>query len=301
MSVEQAGTVVRRYFEQINDRNVAVLDELLSPNYVDHTPLPFPVPAGRDGTSQVAHAALRATPDGWHQVRGQVADADLVMTLIHAGGTFQEALYNLQPTGGPISMSGIALHRVSEGRLVEHWGISDFAGLFQQIGLLPGPAQHAPAPPPAPPARSGRAPSREEAAQLMQRFVQVLNESDLAIADEILAPDFYANFIGVPPMTDRESWKQFVMGFLAAFTEFHLGVEHTLYDGEWSGAHWSWTARHTGEFMGIPATDRRVQVQGMGLYRILDGRIVEENVIEDMMAILVQLGVAPAPPAAVPI
>ena len=76
MSVEQAGTVVRRYFEQINDRNVAVLDELLSPNYVDHTPLPFPVPAGRDGTSQVAHAALRATPDGWHRIRAQVADGD---------------------------------------------------------------------------------------------------------------------------------------------------------------------------------------------------------------------------------
>jgi steroid delta-isomerase-like uncharacterized protein len=298
MSTEDSRALVRRYFEEINNRNLAVLDEVLSAEYVDHTPLPFPVPPGRDGTRQVAHSALRATPDGWHRIKGQVADGEYVMTLIEAGGTFKEALYDLQPTGQPITMSGIALHRVQNGRLVEHWGISDFVSLFQQIGLIPRPPQAEGGPPPSvpQPVRGGRAPTRQEAEQLMARFVELFNRADLSIADEIMAPDFQADFTGLPPMPNREAWKGLVQGFLDAFSDFKLVPEHGLHDGEWVAGHWTWSARHTGEFMGIPATGRTVHVRGLGMYRVLDGRMVEEHTIEDMMALLVQLGVAPAPP-----
>ena len=295
MSAEQHKALVRHYFDEIHKRNLGVLDELLAPGYVDHTPLPFPVPPGREGTIQVANAALRATPDGWHQVRAQVADGEYVLTVIDAGGTFQDDLFDLHATGKPITMSGLALHRVSDGKLVEHWGISDFASLFQQIGLMPGPAGPETAPA-QPPARSGRAPTREEANQLMQRFAEIFNRADFSLADEIVAPDFYAHFIGLPPMTSRDAWKGTVQGFLTGFSDFRIAPQHQLYQGEWSGGHYTWTARHTGEVMGIPATGKSVQVRGMGVYRMLDGRIVEEHVIEDMMALLVQLGVAPAPP-----
>ncbi|HYY88102.1 MAG TPA: ester cyclase [Chloroflexota bacterium] len=296
MSTEDSRALVRRYFEEINNRNLAVLDDLLAPEYVDHTPLPFPVTPGRDGTREVAHSALRATPDGWHRIRAQVAEGGYVMTLIDAGGTFREALYDLQPTGEPITMSGMALHRVSGAKLVEHWGISDFAGLFQQIGLMPRPPHAEVAPPPPEPVRGGRAPTRDEAERIIGRFVEVLNRRDFGMADEIVAPDFRADFIGMPLMTDREAWKGMAQGFLGAFSDFRLVPEHGLYDGEWVAGHWTWSGTHTGELAGIPPTGRPVQVRGMGMYRILDGRIVEEHVIEDMMALLVQLGVAPPPP-----
>jgi predicted ester cyclase len=296
MPAEQTKAVVRHYFEEIHKRNIEVLDELLAPNYVDHTPLPFPVPPGREGTIQTANAALRATPDGWHHLTAQVADGDLVLTMIDAGGTFEQDLFDIHATGKPITMSGMALHRVNDGRLVEHWAISDFAGLFQQIGLMPGPPTAEPAPtPPVPPARSGRPPTREEADRLIERFGAIFNGPNFNIADEILAPDYYAHFVGMPPTTTRESWKGMVRGFLAGFSEFRLTPQHWLYDGEWSGGHWTWTAKHTGEFMGIPPTGKSVEVRGLGVFRILDERLVEEHVIEDIMALLVQLGVVPAP------
>ena len=296
MSPEQNKAIVRHYFEEIHKRNLAVLDELLAAGYVEHTPLPFPPTPGRNGTIEIAQAALRATPDGWHTIKAQIADDDLVMTHIEAGGTFQADLYDLKATGKPISMCGTALHRVRDGKLVEHWGVSDFPSLLRQIGVMPGPAeQPEPVPAPPPPARSGRAPTREEAERIMQRFVEMFNRNDFSIADEILAPDYYANFVGVPPMTSREAWKAMAQGFLAGFSDVHMTVEHGLYEGEWVGGNWTWTARHTAEFMGIPATGKSVKVRGLGMFRVLDGRIVEETTIEDIMALLVQLGVVPTP------
>ena len=293
MSSEQNKAIVRHYFEEIHKRNLAVLDELLASDYVEHTPLPFPPTPGRNGTIEIAQAALRAAPDGWHTIKGQIADGEYVLTMIDAGGTFQDDLFHLKATGKPIGMSGITLHRVRDGKLVEHWGVSDFPSLLQQIGVMPGGAEK-PEPVP-PPARSGRAPTRDEAERLMQRFVEIFNRPDYSIADEVLAPDFYANFIGMPPMTSRDAWKGMAQGFLGAFSDFHLTVEHALCEGEWAGGNWTWTARHTGDFMGIPATGKNVQVRGLGFYRILDGRIVEEHVIEDIMALLVQVGAVPAP------
>jgi steroid delta-isomerase-like uncharacterized protein len=298
MSAEQNKAIVRRYFEEIHKRNLSVLDELLASDYVEHTPLPFPPSPGRNGTIEIAQAALRAAPDGWHHIKAQVADGEYVFTIIEAGGTFQSDLFQLQATGKPIGMAGITLHRVRDGKLVEHWGVSDFPSLMQQIGVMPGPPEKAaPTPMPLPPARSGHAPTREEAERIMQRFGDILNQNDLSIADEILAPDFYANFIGLPPMTSRDAWKAMVGGFLAAFSDFRLTVGQGLIEGEYAAGNWTWSARHTAEFMGIPATGKSVEVRGLGLYRILDGRVVEEQVIEDMMALLMQLGVVPAPAA----
>jgi steroid delta-isomerase-like uncharacterized protein len=183
-----------------------------------------------------------------------------------------------------------------DGKLVEHWGVSDFPSLLQQIGVMPGPPEKAtPAPMPAPPARSGRAPTREEAERILQRFGNLLTSNDDSDIDEIVAPDFYANFIGLPPMPNREAWLATVRGFLSAFSDFHLNMQHGLIEGEYAAGNYTWTARHTGEFMGVPATGKNVEVRGLGVYHILDGRIVDEQVIEDIMALLVQLGVVPAP------
>jgi steroid delta-isomerase-like uncharacterized protein len=218
-----------------------------------------------------------------------------VLTQVEAGGTFKDDLFHLKATGQPISMAGLTLHRVRDGKLVEHWGVSDFPSLLRQIGVMPGGAAEQPTAGSAAPARSGRAPSREEAEHLMQRFGEMFNSGDFSIAEEILAPDFYANFIGLPPMPTREAWLGMVRGFLSGFSDFHLTVEHALYEGEWVGGHYVWTARHTQEFMGIPATGNTVQVRGLARYRILDGRIVEEQTIEDIMALLAQLGAVPGP------
>jgi steroid delta-isomerase-like uncharacterized protein len=326
-TLEQNKALVRRYFEEINSFNAGVLDELLLPDYVDHNPPPVPnLAPGLAGARQAFEVARRAFPDGWHIIEDQLADGDKVLTYLRAGGTFAEELIGIPPTGKPVSMSGMAVHRIAHGKLAEHWGVQDLAGLFQQIGLMPagpqaqpaatgpqaqpaatGPQaqpaatgpQAQPAAAPAPAAAgapaSGAPMDRDAMRGVMERFADIFNKHDLSIADEVLAPTFQATFIGMPPLPTPEAWKQLVGPFMAAFPDMQLVVHDEFVEGDKAGGRWIWTATHRGELMGMPATGRSVTVQGLGIYRLAGGKIVSETVLEDMFGMLVQLGVVPPP------
>jgi predicted ester cyclase len=60
----------------------------------------------------------------------------------------------------------------------------------------------------------------------------------------------------------------------------------------------TWTGTHLGEFFGIPATGRQVSVEAWTKDRYRDGRLVQSRIIMDVVGMLTQLGVIPAPPAA---
>jgi predicted ester cyclase len=69
-------------------------------------------------------------------------------------------------------------------------------------------------------------------------------------------------------------------------------------EGDWVVHHWTATATHTGEFMGIPATGRRFTAAGIVITRIADGKIAEQWRIVDVFGMMQQLGALPAPPEA---
>jgi predicted ester cyclase len=56
------------------------------------------------------------------------------MTRLHVRATFQGAILGFQPTGATVEISGIAVHRIAGGRLVEHWAHLDMAGFMRQLG-----------------------------------------------------------------------------------------------------------------------------------------------------------------------
>jgi predicted ester cyclase len=66
-----------------------------------------------------------------------MAEGDKVMTRLTARGTFLGEILGYAPTGEVVSISGIAVHRIANGQLVEHWAHLDMAGFMQQIGAAP--------------------------------------------------------------------------------------------------------------------------------------------------------------------
>lgn len=301
-STEQKKALVRAYFDEINKHNAGVLEERLVADYVDHNPPPFPnLAPGQEGARQAFSEAKRVFPDGWHVIGDQVADGDLVLTVIRAGGTFADAVLGIPPTGKPVSMTGMALHRLVDDKLAEHWSVLDLATLFRQVGVIPSPA-----PVPVETQAQAEAAARRAATPgasvdpaelraVMARFADIFNTRDLSIADEILAPEFTTESAGLPPIESRDAWKQLVLGFLAAFPDMHISVEQELAEGDkWAGR-WTWRGTHGGDFMGAAATGKTVQVQGIGVYRIAGGKIVSEHVIEDIFGLMVQLGMVPPP------
>ncbi len=134
MTAEENKALVRRWFAELDRRNFAIIDELLPVDYVDHNP-PLPdLPPGREGVRQSSLALAAAFPDAVHTIDDQIAEGDKVMTRLTVRATFLGEILGYRPTGRIVEVSGIAVHRVAAGRLVEHWANMDMAGFMQQIG-----------------------------------------------------------------------------------------------------------------------------------------------------------------------
>jgi predicted ester cyclase len=134
MSPEDNMALVRRWFEEIDRGNLAIIDELLPIDYLDHNP-PLPdLPPGREGVRRSAQMLLAAFPDVVHTIEDQVAEGDKVMTRVMTRATFSGEILGFQPTGNVIEIRGIAVHRVAGGRLIEHWAHMDMTGFIEQLG-----------------------------------------------------------------------------------------------------------------------------------------------------------------------
>jgi predicted ester cyclase len=137
MTVEQNKALVRRWFSELDKRNLAIIDELIAPDYVDHNPPLADMPPGREGVRQSSLALLHAFPDAVHIIEDQMAEGDKVMTRLTTRATFQGEILGFKPTGAIVEVQGIAVHRIENGKLVEHWANMDMAGFMDQISQTP--------------------------------------------------------------------------------------------------------------------------------------------------------------------
>jgi predicted ester cyclase len=88
----------------------------------------------------------------------------------------------------------------------------------------------------------------------------------------------------------QENWQR---PFQAAFSNKLCVDEARLFDGEWAAAFGCQKATHSGEFMGIPATGRKVEIRYMDFWKVVDGKIVDNWVMVDFPYVMRQLGVDP--------
>jgi steroid delta-isomerase-like uncharacterized protein len=138
--------------------------------------------------------------------------------------------------------------------------------------------------------------SAEENRALAQRFyAEIWNKGNLDAVADLLSGDFvdHAAPPGFPP--GQEGAKQVFMMYRGAFPDFHLSVEDVIAEGDKVVARWVTQGTHQGELMGIPPTGKRVTVTGIDEFRIAGGKIAEHWAEFDMLGLMQQLGVAPAP------
>ena len=133
MSAEENKALVRRWFAELDRGNLDIIDELLAEDYVDYNP-PLPgLPQGREGVRQAVEMLRAAFPDAVHIIEDQLAEGDKVMTRLTARATFQGDILGFDATGKPLEVGGIAVHRIVNGRLVEHWAQADMASFIHQL------------------------------------------------------------------------------------------------------------------------------------------------------------------------
>ena len=121
--------------EAVNSGDLDALDGLVAADSVDHDPAPGQV-AGPDGYKAFFGEMRTAFPDLHVEVETLVADDDQVAFASTLTGTHEGVFEGHAATGKPISVRGVQISRISDGKLVERWGSSDELGITQQLGLV---------------------------------------------------------------------------------------------------------------------------------------------------------------------
>lgn len=135
---EQANLALmnRIYNEFINQGKEEVFDELVSPEVVEHEELPGFEP-NREGVKHYFQMMHTAFPDLHFQVDDIFASGDKVVARITVHGTHQGEFMGMQPSGKKIAVKGIDIVRFADGKLIEHWGVTDAMTMMQQLGAMP--------------------------------------------------------------------------------------------------------------------------------------------------------------------
>jgi len=129
-----------------------------------------------------------------------------------------------------------------------------------------------------------------DAKALLREYLDgAFNRKDPAVIDKVVSPDVI-DHAGLPGGPEGiEGFRLFVTTVQDAFPDMELTVEDCFGEGDRAVARWSSVATHTGELMGIPATNRKVTSTGVDIARAADGKIVEFWAQVDMAGLMAQL------------
>lgn len=127
-------------------------------------------------------------------------------------------------------------------------------------------------------------------------------DANLAVVDEIAAPDMLLQYSLHEPRRGRDDIKAFMRDFRAAFPDLNFwGTAELIAEGDHVVGQWEGGGTHTGpafgDFLagGLPAaTGRRMRFTGTTVLTVIDGRIVKEIGLDDGVTALTQLGLIKA-------
>ena len=133
--------IVRRMLDASDRGDLDAILELYAPDYVEHSPSGVRRgAAGREDLRRVLSAMLVAFPDTRHTLHDLVAEGDTVVARLSATATHTGPLFGHPPTGKAVSLSGITIYRIVEGRIAERWA-EHGPGVLEQLGLA-APSDH---------------------------------------------------------------------------------------------------------------------------------------------------------------
>jgi steroid delta-isomerase-like uncharacterized protein len=252
-----------------NKRNLALADEIYA-DCVYYRPDTGEL-KGED-LKQFFASVFATSPDIRFTIEDLVAEGDKLVTRWSATGTHQGEFMGLAPTGKQFTTSGMNISRIVEGKIVEERQEWDALGFLQQLGAVPQ--------------------ATEANKALVRRMIEEgWNKHNLALLDELYADCVYYN-----PATGEikgEALKQFLASMLAAFPDIRFTIEDLVAEGDKVVTRWSCTGTHQGEFMGLAPTGKQLTPSALDIFRIVEGKVVEERVEFDTLRFFQQLGAVP--------
>ena len=128
----------RIYEEGLNRGDLAVADELIHPDFLNHEAHP-----GGDWGPESMRALITmlrtAFPDLHFTIEEVIAEGDIVAGRVTMRGTHEGSLMGMPPTGRSVEQASMHFVRSRDGKAIEHWGVRDDLGMMQQLGVIAEP------------------------------------------------------------------------------------------------------------------------------------------------------------------
>ena len=135
-AIEQNKNTVTEFIDALFTKgDLSAVDDYLAEEFVNHDP-PVGVTADREGMRAAGAMFRAAFPDWQSEMDILVGEGDLVVEHFTASGTHQGEIFGVPPSGHAVTLPGINIWRVRDGRIVERWGRLDDLGLLRQLGLV---------------------------------------------------------------------------------------------------------------------------------------------------------------------
>ncbi len=137
--------------------------------------------------------------------------------------------------------------------------------------------------------------ANKDLARSYYRDVMNMGQGDTVAFDKYVSSDAVLHNAYPSEPVDAEAWKNRVRIFTTSFSDVEITLEDLIAEGDKVVTQMIFRGTHTGEFLGIQPTGKRVAVDEIQIMRIEAGRIVERRSVLDMISLLVQIGATEIP------
>jgi predicted ester cyclase len=131
MSLEKNKALIRKVIEALNNQDLSLLDDLVAPNYFDHT-----VKQGLEWYKQSLIMLYKGFPDFYGTIEDIIAEGNEVWALVTYTGTHTGEYLGFAPSGKKVSYKSVTIKRIVDGKMVEGWTVSDMMDFFRQLGII---------------------------------------------------------------------------------------------------------------------------------------------------------------------
>ncbi len=276
---EIAKTLYRSFVEQvINQGKYELIPEIFSEDYLDHNAPPGAPTGGFDAIRAVPVMFRSAFPDVHFVIDDMISQGDWVATRVTGRAThLGKPFMGIEPTGLRATWSSMGFFRVANDRIVEHHGAPDIASLQQQLTrkIEPG--------------------TLDYNRFMVTRYVYATNIGELDRFDDYVDPNFVDHNALPGQKPGIEGLKDAYRMFSSAFSDLWYTFEDLIAEADKVTGRGVIEGRHTGPFMGVPATNRVIRWTGTRTFRVVDGKVTDGWIDLDLFGLMMQIGAIPMP------
>jgi len=124
-------------------------------------------------------------------------------------------------------------------------------------------------------------------------FEEIINGGNYDVADEIMGAGVESH--SFPGLFGPEGVKEIMRAWDSTFANSHFTIHHEIAEGDLVLTHWTFTATHQGEYAGIAPSGKPIKFDGVGLWRVADGKVVEHWTYYDKLDMVQQMGATVGP------